>query len=138
MLRPWILLVSAPLLAGACNDQPPLLAPETTVLEGVNLHLSVSLFRGLSDELVVRLAAPDSTVIPSSVLADSVLVVNGHETWAAALTETLPRLPGYAVFFVNEGPPWPVGSIVDVFVTVRDGTHRRLLEAPRQEIMIVW
>jgi hypothetical protein len=138
MLRRWILLLAAPVLAGACNDQPPLLAPDTAVLEGVSLHLSVNLSRGLSDALVVRLAAPDSIVIPSSVVADSVLVVNGSETWAAALTEALPRFPGYAVFFVNEGPSWPVGSIVDVFVTVRDGPRRRLLEAPRQQITIVW
>jgi len=50
MLRLWICLPAAPLLAGACNDQPPLLAP-------------------------------DSTVIPSSVVAGSVLVVNGSEAW---------------------------------------------------------
>ncbi len=137
MLRWWLLLLAAPVLAGACNDQPPLLAPDTAVLEGVSLRLSVSLSRGLSDALLVELWAPDSTVIPSSVVADSVLVVNGSETWAAALTEGS-RGPGLAGFYVNEGPPWPVGSIVDVFVTVRDGPRRRFLEAPRQQIAIVW
>ena len=133
MLRPWMFLLAAPLLASACNDQPPLLAPDTTVLEGMSLHLSVSLdFPGY---LTVTLTAPDSTnVIPSSIVADSVRVVHCGETWVAALTQALPRFPGWAAFFASDKPPWPQGSIVDVFVTVRDGPRRRLLEAPRQEV----
>ena len=136
-MRPWMFLLAAPLLAGACNDQPPLLAPDTTVLEGVSLHMSVGFEKyGSWLSVAVTLGTPDSTVLfPSTVIADSVWLVNGHETWASPLTE-FPQPPGFAVFESSDtaGPDWPVCSIVDVFVTVKDGPHRRLLEAPRQQM----
>jgi hypothetical protein len=86
-----MILLTACVSAAACSSERLLLPPDHAVLGGVDLHLAVYLNRDfqccVSDgslSAVVDITVPDSLAVPGSVRADSIWVVNGHETWAAA------------------------------------------------------
>jgi hypothetical protein len=144
MQRPCLVLLAAPLLAVACTAEPLLLAPDHAVAGGVELQMSVGLFRDFQPNsppdgkplaVIIQLAAADSSLtVPSTVVADSAWVVNGQETWAAQLTEDI-RWQGIARFAARDGPKWAPGTRVDVYVALRDGAHRQLLEAAQQPIV---
>ena len=113
-------------------------APEVVSLEGVAVHLETYLWRdfqpisppdGKPLLALVRIKGAGGTVLPATLKADSVWIVNGELAWVASLREEQPRGPDLSFFeaMARDGPKWGPGITVDVVVRLRNVSGQRVL-----------
>ena len=144
--------------AGACSSErvvaPTVLpvfaelrnAPEIASLDGVAVRLETFAWRNFQPIsppdgkpliVVVRIKSMDGTVIPSTLKADSLWVVNGEIAWAASVREEQPRGPDWSFFeaVARDGPKWGPGVTVDVVVRLRGASGQRALVQVRGQVV---
>ena len=156
----WMTLGAAlTVLAAACagtatspTPQPSDLAsaPLQVTLGGRVLSLEASLWRdfmpisppdGKPLIAAARVKSDNGSPVPATIVAETLWVLNGNETWSATPREERPRSDTAPVYEVvaRDGPKWSPGAMVDVVVRLRDGDGRTaLLRVARQPIQATY
>ena len=145
-------------LAGACSGDralaPTVLpafadlrtAPEVASLDGAAVRLEAFAWRDFqpispSDGkpliVVVRIKRVDGKVVPSTLKADALWVVNGELAWAASVREEQPRGSDSSFFeaVARNGPRWGPGVAVDVVVRLHGVSGQRALVQVRGQVI---
>ena len=144
--RAPILFTLLALTISACAQRlngPSMSAPANSVaFAGTRLVLGASLFRDFMPILppedvdgrplmaVLRVSTVDGGPLPTGLTIDAAVVRFGSEVWQSQ-PETVPTNdPALLLGRSRNGPKWGPGVIVDVEVTVKQGSESAVLHAP--------
>jgi hypothetical protein len=125
-----------------------LAAPDSIVVEGRHLFLSISMWRdfqpisppkGKPLIAIIYISATDTAKLPPTLSSDAVWIVHNRQVWKSWFTgESIPsseQKPNRLVKIARNGPKWGPRVFVDVVVRLYDRQNQiYFLRAPNQFI----